>query len=131
MKGGVYVSVNISALGSDIAVQIISRVTANITNNARRRVRVSTEATVPGGPHGTLRNSIQKIGVNRMSWIVVAETPYAAVQEWGHPLYPRYGYTPYMTPAAQEETTDAALSKICDEVAGDLAAKAQFKALYG
>lgn len=131
MKGGVYVSVNIPSIGSVMVAHVVARVAANIVNNARRRVRVSTDATVPGGPHGTLRNSIQSVPVNSMKFLVVAETPYAAVQEWGHPLYPRYGYTPYMTPAFLEETTDAAIDTLCGEAAGDLATKAQFKAMYG
>lgn len=49
-----------------------------------------------------LLNSIRTEKLGFCSYQTVAETPYAAAQEYGRPDLPRYGFTPFMRPAAQE-----------------------------
>jgi hypothetical protein len=132
MKGGVYVSIDLGSFGGDLGALIAQKVAAKIFRKARELVRVSTPLTAPyKEQHGELRNSIKNIGINRSHFIVVAETPYAAAQEWGRPDLPRYGYTPYMTPAAEEAASNESLSQICDEAMGNLKDKMAWRKLHG
>lgn len=66
---------------------------AAIRNKAREIVRTDTHE---------LQNSIRFDLLSRERGEVSANTPWAAAQEWGRPDLPRYGFTPYMRPAAAE-----------------------------
>jgi hypothetical protein len=122
MKGGVSVSIDFNTFGSDLSGLIAQKVAAKIFRIARSRVRVKTRE---------LQNSIKNIGITRQHFIVVSETPYAAAQEWGRTDIPKYGYTPYMTPAAEEAASNESLSQICDEAMGNLKAKMAWRKLHG
>lgn len=78
---------------------------------ARKNVRVDT---------GDLRNSIRFEQVERGIYEVSANTEYAAAQEYGRPDLPRYGYTPYLRPAAK--TTVDRLPELAKRAA-DVAAR--------
>lgn len=99
---GIEIFVKIDDLIPEMAGNVAQALSAQVTRRARQKVAVSTEITRPGGPHGVLRNTIQTIGVSRTEFITVAETEYAAAQEWGRPDLNNYTYTPYMGPAAEE-----------------------------
>ena len=104
MSSRVEIYIKLPGLGNEIAANVSQALAARVTRLARQKVRVSTEATVPGGPHGVLRNSIRNIGLSRTHFVVISDLPYSAAQEWGLAKYGKkeYGFTPYMEPSARE-----------------------------
>ena len=110
-RGGVEGYINLEIYVSSFAAKLSQRVAAEIVRRARSKVRVAT---------GQLRNSIKNIGLDRYTYIAVAETPYAAMQEWGKPNTPfwnkrSYSFTPYMTPSAEEVTEIGVFEKLMSE----------------
>lgn len=70
---------------------------------AIQRVRVDT---------GELKISIKAETIGSNKYIVRATAPHALVQEFGHPRYSNYGFTPYMRPAAAEATSPGVLATL-------------------
>lgn len=89
-----------------MADKLAQRVNVEVRNQARGNVAVDT---------GKLRNTIltEKLGPGRYQ--TFAETPYALAQEFGRPDLPRYTFTPYMRPAAQEATESGKLKQFVTE----------------
>ena len=115
-RGGVEGYINLEIYVSSFAAKLSQNVAASIKNRARSKVIVGKGYEGAG----QLRNSIKHIGLDRYTFIVVAETPYAAMQEWGKPNTPfwnkrRYSFTPYMTPAAEEVTEIGVFEKLMSE----------------
>lgn len=93
----VELKLDISGFFEDVGRQMVALLAADVRTEARRRVRVDSSR---------LRNSIRIDILSSDEREVIAETPYAAAQEFGRPDLPNYGFTPYMRPAAAEATTD-------------------------
>ncbi len=117
MSSRVELYINLKGLAPDIAHNVAAAIAARVTNLAKATVRVSTESTVPGGPHGTLRNMIQRVPVSKGHFMVIADTEYAAAQEWGLAKFgkPKYGFTPYMRPSAKEVTKPSVFNPIAKD----------------
>ena len=64
-----------------------------VEQDAKRLVRVDT---------GRLKNSINILKRGRFARSIGTSVEYAAAQEFGRPDMPRYGYTPYLRPAARK-----------------------------
>lgn len=79
------------------ADRIGQRVAVEVRKRARAIVRVDTRE---------LRNSIRVENLGNGVREVSSNTDYAAAQEYGRPDLPRYGFTPYMRPAAKEVNDD-------------------------
>lgn len=125
-KGGVTINLNFEKYGTEVASNMAQRVSAEIARRAKKKVRV---ARIRGG---TLRNSIKIIGVTRFKFLVLAQTPYAAMQEWGPPDTPfwsgrKYSWTPYLTPSAEEVVQEDIMRKILREAEIGAARKAAKK----
>jgi hypothetical protein len=121
-KGGVEIYLDFERYGNEVAAVLAQRVSAEISRRAKRYVRRLT---------GELRNSIKVIGVNKFTFLVIAETPYAAAQEWGRPDLAKYGFTPYMTPAAEEVSQEAVMRQLLHEAEVGAALKARVRAGKG
>ncbi len=82
--------------------KVVDTTTEDVASRARMLVRVDES---PTADDIVLRDSI-KTEVEGLTGIVYVEGDaqnYALVQEYGHPLYPTYGFTPYMRPALVAE----------------------------
>lgn len=90
-KAGVVYTYRLPKYLRSMVGRVLQLTAAEVRNKARGTVRVDTSR---------LRNSIRvdNVGGERE---VSANTPYALAQEFGRPDLPRYGYTPYMGPAAK------------------------------
>lgn len=69
---------------------------------------------------GNLKNSIRNEQVGPYKWVVISQAPYAAAQEYGLGKLgkPKYGFTPYMRPAAIEtENNMNALARQAEKIA--------------
>lgn len=94
--------------------QLNHRAASHIVNKAVSFVRVDT---------GNLRNSITLDRVRNDLREVWTNEVYARVQEYGHPLYPNYGFTPYMRPAARDARQN--IVEIAREAAKEALRRAQ------
>lgn len=121
-RGSVEIFIDLSKYGNEIAAAMAQRVCSEIVIKAIKLVRVRTRE---------LQNSIKNIGVTRYHSMAVAETPYAAAQEWGRPDLKKYGFTPYMTPAVEFASQDANLKKWADESVGAAQLKSQARQRKG
>lgn len=126
-KGSVEIFIDLSKYGNELAAAMAQRVASEIGIKAKSLVRVKDRH---------LQNSIHSIGISRLHFIVVAETPYAAIQEWGPPDTPywsgrKYTWRPYMTPAAEFASQDANLKKWSDESVAAAQLKAQARERKG
>lgn len=121
-KGSVEIFIDLSKYGNELAAAMAQRVCSEIVIAAKKLVRVKTRE---------LQNSIKNIGVTRYHFMAVAETPYAAAQEWGRPDLPKYGFTPYMTPAAQEVSQPGNIQKLTNESVESARLKAQARERKG
>jgi len=124
-KGGVTINLDFAKYGTEVAANMAQRVSAEIARRAKKRALERKKT-------GALRNSIKVIGVTRFKFLVLAQTPYAAMQEWGPPDTPywskrKYSWTPYMTPAAEEVVQDDVMRKILREAEIGAARKAARK----
>jgi hypothetical protein len=122
-RGGVTINLDFEKYGTEVAANMAQRVSAEIARRAKRKVRRKT---------GELRNSIKVIGVTRFKFLVLAQTPYAAMQEWGPPDTPYwskrgYSWTPYLTPSAEEVVQEDVMRKILREAEIGAARKAARK----
>lgn len=121
-RGSVEIFIDLSKYGNEIAAAMAQRVCSEIVIKAKKLVRVKTRE---------LQNSIKNIGVTRYHFMAVAETPYAAAQEWGRPDLKKYGFTPYMTPAAEEVSNPGNIQKLADESVESAKLKAQARQRKG
>jgi hypothetical protein len=121
-RGSVEIFIDLSKYGNELAAAMAQRVCSEIVIAAQELVRVRTR---------DLQNSIKTIGVTRYHFMAVAETPYAAAQEWGRPDLPKYGFTPYMTPAAQEVSQPGNIQKLTNESVESAKLKAQARQRKG
>lgn len=121
-RGSVEIFIDLSKYGNEIAAAMAQRVCSEIVIKAKKLVRVKTRE---------LQNSIKNIGVTRYHFMAVAETPYAAAQEWGRPDLKKYGFTPYMTPAAEEVSNPGNIHKLADESIESARLKAQARERKG
>jgi len=107
----VEIKIDLGKYTSVMADKIAQGIAVDIRNKAKKKVRVDK---------GDLRNSIQAIKIASGSYEVFAQAPYAAAQEFGRPDLPKYGYTPYMRPAAEQAISN--LDKIVEKA--EIAARA-------
>lgn len=121
-RGSVEIFIDLSKYGTEIAAAMAQRVCSEIVIAAKKLVRVRTRE---------LQNSIKNIGVTRFHFMAIAETPYAAAQEWGRPDLPKYGFTPYMTPAAEQVSQPANIQKLATESIASAQLKAQARQRKG
>ena len=118
MKGGVTINLDFEKYGNEVAAVMAQRVSAEIERRAKRKVRVKTRE---------LQNSIKVIGVTRYRFLVIAQTPYAAAQEWGRPDLPKYGFTHYMEPSAIEVAQENVMRQLLREAEIGAALKARHR----
>jgi hypothetical protein len=82
------------------------RVAAGVTNYARKFVRKDTT---------NLTNQIRTVPVGPGEYVSEVEETYALAQEYGRTDLPRYGFTSYMRPAADEVTRQSNLDQYFSE----------------
>lgn len=81
--------------------KVVRTNTAELTANAQRNAPVSTEATVPHGPHGVLKGSINaEITEDGMAGVVKTGVDYAEYVELGTRFMDAQ---PYMKPAFEKQ----------------------------
>jgi len=85
-----------------LADKVAQLANVEVRNLAKQKVRRRSKR---------LLNAIRTEKIGYASYQTVAETPYAAAQEYGRPDLPRYGFTPYMRPSAQEAGTPEKIQK--------------------
>jgi hypothetical protein len=118
-SGKVEIYLNLPDFSDAFSKVLAQSIAANITREAKQTfVAVSTDITRPPingmtQPHGQLRNSIKTIGYEG-SYASIAETPYAAAQEFGRPDLSNYTFHPYMRPASYLATSSENIRKSCD-----------------
>lgn len=89
-----------------MADKLAQRVNVEVRNRARYHVAVDTSR---------LRNSIRTEKLGSGHYQTLSETPYSLAQEFGRPDLPRYTFTPYMRPAAQEAVEPGKLKQFVSE----------------
>lgn len=104
--GGVEVYLDLSRYADILSDKLAQRVNVELRIIAKRKVAVDT---------GNLRNAIRTEGLGNGNYRTLAETPYAAAQEYGRPDLKKYTFTPYMRPAAEEVLQPAILKKCLKE----------------
>lgn len=100
---GVKININFAEFGGVLADRVAQGVAVGIRNRARTLVRKDSKK---------LMNSIQTERIRNGSYETYSQAAHAAVQEFGHPKYPNYGFTPHMRPAAQQTTQPASMNEI-------------------
>lgn len=84
------------------AAALVERTCQDFVAGAQARVRVDTSDSADDI---ILRDSITYTMVGPTEGLVYIEgeaNKYALVQEYGHPRYPQYGFTPYWRPTTEE-----------------------------
>lgn len=107
----VQIQLDFKQYGTIMADKMGQLMATDLKNRARRTVRKRTRA---------LMNSIKTIKITMYNYITVAETPYAAMQEWGPPSTPfwrgrRYSWTPYMEPSGEAVQGAANMKKLLND----------------
>jgi hypothetical protein len=98
----VEIFLDISEYTTVYADKFAQAINADVKNFARAKVAVKTSR---------LRNSIRIDKLGPASYQTVAQTPYAAAQEYGRPDLATYTFTPYMRPAAIKAGAKSNLDK--------------------
>ena len=99
MSSRVEIYINLEGLSGWFAENISAAIASKVAKFAKETVRVDTRAL-----QGTIKHRpVQSISMGGSQFMVVAETEYAAAQEWGLEDFgkPNYGFTPYMGVSAE------------------------------